>query len=177
MKDNRKWLITTFFITFVLALIFGGVSNIVVEKMNLVLAIIVLILVIFIGILFDTIGMAVATCDEAPFHAKASKKHSGAKEVIRILKNKSKATNICNDLVGDICGIVSGSACALISVKISALFGVDLVVISLVLSAVVATVTVGGKAIGKEIAIKSAEKIMYYVGLFLHIIFPVKDKR
>ena len=175
MKDNKKWIITTFIITFLLAMLFGGVSNVVIEKMNLIMAIMVLVLVIVIGIAFDMIGMAIATCEEAPFHAKAAKKHSGAKEVIKLLKEKDKATNVCNDLIGDICGIVSGSACALVSVKVSTLLGIDVVIVSLVLSAMVAMITVGGKAIGKGISMNNAEAIMYMVGAVLHIVKPVKE--
>lgn len=175
MKENRKWIITTFILTFMLALLFGGISNVVIEKMNLVLAIIVLILVIAIGIAFDMIGMAIATCEEAPFHAKAAKKHSGAKEVIKLLKGKDRATNVCNDLIGDICGIISGSACALVSVKLSAILGIDVVIVSLVLSALVATITVGGKAIGKGISMNNAESIMYIVGAIIHLVRPVKE--
>ena len=175
MKDSKKWILLTFILTFILALIFGGVSNFVVEKMNILIATITLIIVILIGVIFDMIGMAIATCDEAPFHAKASKKHSGAKEVIRLLKNKEKASNICNDLVGDICGILSGSICALISVKLSQMLSFDIVIISLFLSALVATITVVGKAIGKGISMNNAEKIMYNVGRVIHIIKPVKD--
>lgn len=175
MKENRKWIITTFILTFLLAMAFGGVSNVVIEKMNLILAIIVLVLVIALGIIFDMIGMAIATCEEAPFHAKAAKKHNGAKEVIKLLKEKDKATNVCNDLIGDICGIISGSACALISVKVSALLGIDVVIVSLVLSAIVAMVTVGGKAIGKGISMNNAEKIMYMVGAVLSVVKPVKE--
>ncbi len=177
MKDNKKWLITTFALTFALAMLFGGVSNVVIEKMNLIMAIIVLILVIVLGIVFDMIGMAIATCEEAPFHAKAAKKHSGAKEVIKLLKNKDKATNISNDLIGDICGIVSGSAGALIAIKLSTLLNIDVVIVSLVLSAFVAMITVGGKAIGKGISMNNAEKIMYMVGAVLHVIAPVKEAK
>ena len=175
MKENKKWIITTFILTFILAMIFGGVSNVVIEKMNLTMAIIVLVLVIALGIAFDMIGMAIATCDEAPFHAKAAKKHSGAKEVIRLLKAKDKATNIANDLIGDICGIVSGSAGALIAIKLSTIFNIDVVIVSLVLSAFVAMVTVGGKAIGKGISMNNAENIMYMVGAVIHLVAPVKD--
>lgn len=177
MKENSKWIITTFALTFVLAMMFGGVSNVVLEKMNILFATLVLILVILIGILFDMIGMAIATCDEAPFHAKAAKKHNGAKEVIRLLKKKDRATNVCNDLMGDICGILSGSACALIAVKLSSILQMDIAIISLVLSAVVAAITVGGKAIGKGISMNNAEKIMYMVGAVLHLVWPVKDKK
>lgn len=175
MKENRKWIITTFVLTFALAMIFGGVSNVVIEKMNIIMAIIVLVLVIVLGIVFDMIGMAIATCEEAPFHAKAAKKHSGAKEVLRLLKAKDKATNISNDLIGDICGIVSGSAGALIAIKLSTLLNIDVVIVSLVLSAIVAMVTVGGKAIGKGISMNNAESIMYMVGAAIHLIAPVKD--
>ena len=34
MKENTKWIITTFMLTFMLALLFGGVSNVVIEKLN-----------------------------------------------------------------------------------------------------------------------------------------------
>ena len=175
MKENKKWLITTFILTFALAMVFGGVSNVVIEKMNLVMAIIVLIVVILLGIVFDMIGMAIATCEEAPFHAKAAKKHSGAKEVLRLLKAKDKATNVCNDLIGDICGIVSGSAGALIAIKLSTMLNVDVVIVSLILSAFVAMITVGGKAIGKGISMNKAENIMYIVGAVIHLVAPVKD--
>jgi len=177
MKINKKWIMTTFIITFVLAIIFGGVSNVVIEKMNLIMAIVVLIFVIIIGISFDMIGMAIATCDEAPFHAKASKKHSGAKEAIKLLKEKDKATNVCNDLIGDICGIVSGSAGALVSVKLSTILCIDVVIVSLVLSAIVAMITVGGKAIGKGIAMNKAELITNMVGCVLHVLKPVRNKK
>ena len=177
MKDNKKWIITTFMLTFMLALIFGGVTNVVVEKMNIVVAVSALVIVVFIGIISDMIGMAIATCDEAPFHAKASKKHKGAKEVIRLLKNKDKATNVCNDLVGDICGIVSGSVSALIAVKLSVSLNIDLVIVSLILSALVATITVTGKAIGKVISMNNSENIMFAVGAVIHAVHPVKDRK
>ena len=174
MKENSKWILTTFILTFILAMIFGGVSNVVVEKLNIFVAIIVLAIVISIGILFDMIGMAIATCEEAPFHAKAAKKHKGAKEVIKLLKEKDKATNVCNDLMGDICGIVSGSISALISVKLSTMLNLDVVIVSLIISGFVAAVTVGGKALGKEISMNNAENIMYKVGAVIHIVRPVK---
>ena len=123
------------------------------------------------------VGMAIATCEEAPFHAKAAKKHGGAKEVLRLLKEKDKATNVCNDLLGDICGIISGSACALIAVKLSIILNIDVVIISLVLSAVTAAVTVGGKALGKGISMKNSENIMYIVGAVIHIVSPVKENK
>lgn len=174
MKENKKWILVTTVVTFILALLFGGVSNVIVERMNSVVATIVLIIVITIGILFDMIGMAIATCSEAPFHAKAAKKHIGAKEALKVIKEKEKTINICNDLMGDICGIISGSICALIAVKLSIVMNIDIVIISLVLTAVVAAITVGLKALGKKIAIDNCNNIMYMVGAVMHIIKPLK---
>lgn len=172
MKTNTKWIISMFIITFMLSLVLGGASNTVIEKMNLPIAIIVLIVIILIGILFDIIGMAVATCSEAPFHAKAARKAKGAKSVLRLLKSKDKATNFCNDLMGDMCGIVSGSASALIAVKLSSVLNIDIVITSLTMSAIVASATVGGKAIGKGFGMNKAEEIMNIVGNIISFFVP-----
>ena len=176
MNSNTKWVTTTIILTFFLALVFGGVSNVLVEKINIYLAALILILIVAIGIAFDMIGMAVATCDEAQFHARAAKKQKGAKESIRILKNREKNTNICNDLMGDICGIISGSISALIALRLASLINIDITIVSLVLGAIIAAITVGGKAMGKTIAVKKAGNIIYGVGKIMAFINPVKDK-
>lgn len=176
MNSNAKWVTTTIILTFFLALVFGGVSNVLVEKINIYLAALILILIVAIGIAFDMIGMAVATCDEAQFHARAAKKQKGAKESIRILKNREKNTNICNDLMGDICGIISGSISALIALRLASLINIDITIVSLVLGAIIAAITVGGKAMGKTIAVKKAGNIIYGVGKIMAVINPVKDK-
>lgn len=176
MKTDTKWIVFMFVITFITAMVIGGASNTIIEQMSLPFAIITLIGIIAIGILFDIIGMAVATCDEAPFHAKASKKSKGAKQTIKLLRAKDKTTNFCNDLMGDMCGIVSGSASALIAVRISSTLQYDVVIVSLVMSAIVASVTVGGKAFGKRIGIDKAEKIMGTVGKIISVFVPEKPK-
>lgn len=170
MQNNNKWVVNTIIITFILALIFGGVSNVVVENLNIILAILILVLIVLVGIVFDIIGMAIATCDEAPFHAKAAKKQKGAKESIKLLKDREKNTNICNDLMGDICGIISGSISALIAIKLTSVINIDLSITSLVLGAVIASVTVGGKAIGKSIAVKNCESIIEMVGKAMSLV-------
>ncbi len=173
-KDN--WLWQVFIITFLLALIFGFISNTVVMKLNMIVASILLFIIILIGILFDLVGMAIASATEAPFHAKAARKHKGAKESIRLIRNAPKVSNICNDVIGDICGIISGSIGALLSVSISNTFKLDMVLISLIISALIASLTVGGKALGKRFAIKKSTEIIYFVGAIIHYIYPVRDK-
>lgn len=176
-KQNKKdnWLWQVFLITFVLAMIFGTISNTVVNKLNIIFAAILLIVIIAIGILFDLVGMAVASAVEAPFHAKAAKKHKGAKESIRLVRNAPMVSNICNDVIGDICGIISGSIGALLSVSISSKFNIDIIIVSLLISAVIASITVGGKALGKKFAINKCTDIIYMAGAIIHYICPVKQ--
>lgn len=174
-KDN--WLWQVFIITFILAIVFGSVSNIVVNKLNTVIASILLVVIIGIGIAFDLVGMAVASATEAPFHAKAAKKHIGAKEAIKLVRNAPMVSNICNDVIGDICGIISGSIGALLSVSISAKFNFDIIIVSLLVSAIIASITVGGKALGKKIAINKCTNIIYIAGTVIHYIYPVRQNK
>ena len=77
-------------------------------------------------------------------------------------------SSICNDVVGDICGVVSGAASATIAAR--ALTYVNFSwpqAVSLGMSALVAGLTVGGKAVGKTVAIRSCTEIVFTVGRFL----------
>jgi len=174
MKDSNKWIVTVFIMTFILSIVFNGVSNALLSKINIVIAFLILIIMIGIGIFFDMIGMAVATCEEAPFHAKAAKKHKGAREAIRLIRSKEKVSSVCNDVVGDVSGIVSGSLSALISVNLSDITGINSLIISLIVGGIVASLTVGGKAIGKKKAIDNCNEILFFVGGVVHLFSPIK---
>lgn len=160
-----KWFIEVFILTFVLSICFSYISTNGVSHLNLVASILILILVIAVGILFDIIGVAVTVANEEEFHAKATKKVKGAKTSIKLIKNAAKVANICADVIGDICGVLSGAISAMIASKITERFGVNL---QFVISAMVASLTVGGKALGKEIANKNSTPIVHFVGTFLN---------
>ena len=77
-KNSNIWIFYVFLITFVLSISFGSISNLLAYNLNVVVACIILFLIILVGVIFDMIGMSVVICDEATFHAKASKKQKGA---------------------------------------------------------------------------------------------------
>lgn len=176
-KKKNTWIYKIFFITFVLALVMGTVADATVENLNIGFAVAILIFIILIGILFDMIGMSVASADEVVFHARATKKHKGAAEAIRLVKDAEKVSSVCNDVVGDVCGIISGSVSALIALRIATMLQLPNSMISLGIGAMVASLTVGGKAIGKAIAVKNSEIIIGKVGVLISCIFPVKKKQ
>ena len=176
-----RWVVSIFFVTMAVSGAISLISDEVMANSSLVVAFLILCVIILVGIIFDIIGMAVASADEKPFHSMASRKVTGAQEAIRLLRNAERVSSICNDVVGDICGVVSGSASATIATLI--LTNTDIGWprgVSLMMSALAAGLTVGGKAIGKTFAVKSSTKIVHMVGWLLHSIqhpFPKKKKK
>ena len=113
-----RWVVTVFFTTLVVSGLIGLVSDEVMASSSLPVAFGLLLFIVLLGIVFDIIGMAVASADEKPFHSMAARKVPGAQEAIRLLRNAERVSSICNDVVGDICGVVSGSASATIAALI-----------------------------------------------------------
>ena len=177
MKTIR-WVVTIFFVTILISGIISMVSDEVMENSSVAVAFVILLAIIFIGILFDIVGMAVATADEKPFHSMAARKVPGAHEAIKLLRNAERVSSICNDVVGDICGVVSGSASAtiatliLVNVNVGWPRGVPLV-----MSALVAGLTVGGKAIGKTVAVNSCTQIVHLVGQAIYTLNRFTKKK
>ena len=169
-KDHSKikWFIQVFITTFILSICFSYISTDGVAKLNLISSIIILIAVIAVGILFDIIGVAVTVAKEEEFHAKATKKVNGAKASLKLIKNAAKVANICADVIGDVCGVLSGAVSAMIAAKIAENTGTNL---QFIISAMVASLTVGGKALGKEVANKNSTAIVHFVGTILKNIY------
>ncbi|PKM95869.1 MAG: Mg2+ and Co2+ transporter CorB [Firmicutes bacterium HGW-Firmicutes-1] len=164
---NYSWIMVVTIITFFISIILGYFSLVITERVSLYLAIIVLLLIVFTGVFFDLLGIAVTAAEETPFHAMASHRLRGAKESITILRNAGPVANFFNDVIGDISGIISGSASAAILIKINQNISVQSTLASLILTAIIAAITVGGKAIGKEIALRHANYVVFKMGYII----------
>ena len=173
-----RWVVTIFLVTIVVSGVISLISDEVMENSGMAVAFLILLIIVMVGIIFDIIGVAVTSADEKPFHSMAARKVPGAKESIKLLRNAERVSSICNDVVGDICGVVSGSASATIAALI--LTQVDVGWprgVSLVMSALVAGLTVGGKAIGKTFAVNSCTQIVHTVGRVLHALNGLRGKK
>ena len=166
-----RWVVTIFFVTIVISGVISLVSDEIMSRSGIGLAFVILFAIVLLGIMFDIIGVAVTAADEKPFHSMASRKVSGARESLKLLRNSDRVSSICCDVVGDICGVVSGAASATIAalIIVSSNFGWPQIV-TLAMSALVAGMTVGGKAIGKGVAIGSATKIVQTVGKIIYVL-------
>lgn len=168
-KNNHRWTVTVFFIAVLLSSTISFLSSTVMEDAELVEAFIVLLFIVFLGILFDIIGVAVMSASEKPFHSMAARKVPGAAEALKLLRNAEKVSNFCNDVIGDICGVVSGSASAVIAVKALTQVKSDMLS-QLIMSALVAGVTISGKAFGKTIATSQSTNIVHIVSKIIYYI-------
>ena len=171
-KKAYGWIVKVSLLTFVLAILMSTLSEAVLRNVALVPALSVLLLIILVGVTSDTIGIAVAAAKEQPFHSMAAQNIPSARYSVNLVRNAGPVSNFCNDVIGDIAGIVSGAAIAIILVQIMELGlpFVNLATLSVVLSGVVASITVGGKAIGKELALSNWEGIVGFVGKVLYLL-------
>ncbi len=167
-ENTNSWVIFISIITFILSLTFSFISNTAISKLSIFVGLIVLIIVVTIGILFDLIGVAVTVGNEEDFHAQASKKIKGAKTSIKMIRNSAKVSNFCADVIGDICGVLSGAISAMIALKLTENYGMSSS-IQFIFSALVASVTVGGKAATKQIAKNNSTVIVSFVSKIINI--------
>jgi CBS domain containing-hemolysin-like protein len=170
MKKNNLWIFKIIIITFILAIFMSIFADTALRNTNLFFAIGLLLIIIFIGIFFDTIGIAVASAKIEPFNSMASQKIKAAKHSIYLIKNASMVANFCNDVIGDIAGIVSGAAGAIIITKLMQydIPFLDKSMISVVLTGIIASITVGGKAIGKIIGLNHSKKVVEKTGIIIY---------
>ncbi len=167
-KNQSKWLFQVFLITFILSVVFNFLSTEVVENLNIYISIIILVLVLIVSIITDAIAISATAAEEAPFHAKAADKKRGAKQSVMIIKNADRVSSVCADVIGDVCGVLAGATSALLAVNIAKMVGLkDVSVITMLITAIVTALMVLGKAAGKRVGIRDANKIVDILGIFL----------
>jgi CBS domain containing-hemolysin-like protein len=176
-KTDPKWIIRIVLISVTMSMIFSLISSEILEGAGYIVAFCLLIVFIVIGIVFDAIGVAVTSATEVPFHSMASHKERGAVEALKLLRKAERVASICNDVVGDISGIISGATAATISANLVKDLNAHNVLTQLIVTGMVAGLTIGGKAIGKSIALSKDTQIVLTVGKAMSILTGFKKKK
>ncbi len=176
MARNKKnyrvgrWIAVISLWTFGLAVVLGFVAQFLVSTVySIFLAFLILLAVILLGVVFDTIGTAAAAANIAPLNAKAARRVPGARKSVYLVQHAEQVANFCNDVVGDISGIISGTLAAVIVLRLILPFTLDRMELytGILLTALVAALTVGGKAWGKNVAINHPTEVIMLVGKIL----------
>lgn len=169
-----KWIFTIMIVSFIISLAFSFVSEVTLPNVNVVIGVLLVITFILIGVMFDMVGVAVTSADEKPFHSMNARKVKGADVAVKFKKNADKVSSFCNDVIGDICGIISGSAGVIIAISISSTLKIDQFIVSLFITAFIASLTISGKALGKSYAINKSNLILYKFAKFVSNFYKIK---
>lgn len=166
-----KWIIEIVIMAFSISFALSFVSQATIPKLSILMGVLVTLFFIAIGILFDIVGVAVNSADEKVFHSMNSRKVRGSKVAVKFKKNADKVSSFCNDVIGDICGIVSGAAGTTIAVGLAEMLNVDLLFVNLTVAAIIAALTIGGKAVGKSFAMNKSDIILYEFAKIVSIFY------
>ena len=167
---KKYWILQIIIWTFILSILFSYITNLISINTNIFITCLIIGIVIAIGIIFDMIGASALTSKEANFHAMNSKKIKGAKIAIKLIKNNVKVSSICNDIIGDICGIISGGLGVILALNIANKYNFNSTTFTIIISAIISSLTIGGKAVFKTIAIKNADKIIFNVSKLISFV-------
>ena len=85
------------------------------------------------------------------------------------VKNKDKVSSIFCDVIGDVCGVITGSTGAAIIVGIVSISDVNTLIVSLIIMGLLSTITITGKAIGKNIAMRNSTIIIRTVAKLISV--------
>lgn len=155
-------------VSFGLAVVISVGSGFFLSKIaSILLSFGLLLLLITIGILFDILGIATAAANEEPFHAKAAKKVSGSYQAIWLVRNADRVANFFNDVIGDISAATAGALGASIAFRLAQLPGMEGITWSVWMTGLVAGITVGGKALGKTLAIRRSNELVFGVAIII----------
>ena len=174
MKSNYKWVLIVTLLAFSLSLVMSLVVTSLLANVTLLVSILVTFLFIILGIIFDIIGVAATSGDEVAFHSMSARRIRGGRVGVKLVRNASKVSSICCDVVGDICGIISGTAGVTIVTLINKMTNWNILLISLVVTSLISSLTIGGKALGKNLAISKSKEVITIVANILSIFSTTK---
>lgn len=166
-------------LSFVLAAVVNYLSDLALSSVHVLVAFLVVLLLVAVNVLLDILGTSVTAADQVPLNAMAAKKVTGARQAIWMVKNADSVANFCNDVVGDVTGAVSGAAGTTVALQLSQIVQGGSVVsqlLSLGTVGLIAGLTVGGKAAGKNIAMERATDVVLLAGRVLYGIEKVTGR-
>ncbi len=168
-KKKRKvnlWPLKAMVISVLLSFAVNAASTVALSDSHFAIACIITIVIITVGVFFDMIGTAVTACDTQPFLSMAARKVKGAKMAVKLSQSRDAVSSICCDIVGDICGVVSGVCAASI---VANQIGEHNFWLSIMVYALISTITITAKAVAKNIAVSGANGIVMSTAKILSV--------
>ncbi len=179
MDSNLRRFFAVFLGTFLISLFSSYASNTLLGLVPVLPAFGLLAGIIAVGVAFDIIGVATTAASEVPYHAMAADKVPGSMQAMWVVRNAATIATLCNDMIGDIVGTLSGAVATGIAISMGSRAGggAQQAVWVTILVSGSAAMMVGGKALGKDVAIEKANDIVYLVGKFIYVLERVSGLR
>lgn len=177
-KQKRFWVIKISFLAFLLSLLLSLFSEVILNKTNLLIAILLLFVFMILNILSDMLGLAITSCQTEILKTQKIDRKVYLR-CMSLIRNSDKVSSILCDVVGDICGIlcgVSGTMIAYVISKCIILGGIGFF-LGAIISALIAGFTVLFKAIAKNYAVKNSTRIVIKIAEILNILYKTKEKK
>lgn len=173
---DMRWISLLFMMALLLTLVFSTATETTIPQAGIVIQILIIITIIIFTVVFDMIGVAVTTADSEVFNSMSAQKVKGSAVSKLVLRNRDKVNSIVSDVIGDVSGIVSGSAGVSIAITLSTSTGIDIFTATLIVTALIAALTISSKAFFKGIALKNRNTILYTFCLVLSIFYKPKSR-
>lgn len=179
IASTNFWPIKILVMAIALSLGFSLFSELIMDNTGIIIALIVIVVFVSIAIITDMIGVAVTACSAEAFVSKYGKDRKGVKEGVQLIRNADKVASLCADVLGDVCGILSGAAGANIVARITLDIGnINIaILISSLTTAIIAGLTIFGKALGKHTAINKCDAIILRVGKIISLFTKGKNSK
>lgn len=174
-KNATKWAFKVFFLSLSLSIIFSLASQSLLPKLSPFFSIFVIVFFVFVSVVFDMIAVAFTSINKNDLEKQ--KDENGYAIALKLTENADKVASFGGDVVGDICGILSGAGGVSLVVNMN-INDVDLnLLVTCLVSSLIAGITIFCKAIMKTYAIKNAKQIVLAVGSYLEGSFFVRIKQ
>lgn len=175
---SYRWAFQMFFIAICMSLFFGFISQKLLSNMGIAIATFGILFFVFISVIFDMIGIAATSANKDYFLKLVKKGEFGADVGLILCQKSDRVCSFCADVVGDICSTLCGAAgaCITVSLTTSATNQNLQLIISILVSAIIAGLTIFFKAIMKQNALNKSNEIMLWLGKIIEKFFKKNKK-
>ena len=168
-KNSTKWAFKVFILSISLSIIFSLVSQSLLPSLSPFFSIFVIVFFVFVSVIFDMVAVAFTSINKEQLDK--FKNENGYVMAVKLCERADKVASFGGDVVGDICGILSGAGGVSLVVNINIQnTNLNLVVTCLV-SSLIAGITIFCKAIMKTYALQNCEQIAIMTGVYLEASF------
>lgn len=168
-KNSTKWAFKVFILSISLSIIFSLVSQSLLPSLSPFFSIFVIVFFVFVSVIFDMVAVAFTSINKEQLDK--FKNENGYVMAVKLCERADKVASFGGDVVGDICGILSGAGGVSLVVNMNIQdTNLNLVVTCLV-SSLIAGITIFCKAIMKTYALQNCEQIAIVTGAYLEASF------